>query len=369
MIEIIVIEGLTKKYGNTVAVEDVSLKIEDGEFFILLGPSGCGKTTILLSIAGLIKVDKGEIQLGQEVVTSTKRKINVETKDRNIAMVFQDYALYPHKTVFDNIAFPLKIRGLDKDEIKKKVSDIAKFLDIHQFIDRKPGQLSGGQRQRVALGRAIIRKPRVFLMDEPLANLDAKLRVYARVELKKLQRNLGVTTIYVTHDQIEAMTIGDRIAILKEGYLQQVGTPEEVYEQPRNRFVASFIGSPPMNLLDGKIVEENGEIIVETGIFRYKLGEKMAKVFKNAKSMDITVGIRPEHITIGKERKKHTFRADIDLVELIGRELFVYLKKEDESLVVITSPIDGLKIGDEVWFKPDERKIFFFDKKTGEALN
>jgi multiple sugar transport system ATP-binding protein len=313
-------------------------------------------------------VDKGEIRLEEELVTSTKRKINVETKDRNVAMVFQDYALYPHKTVFDNIAFPLKIRGLDKDEIKQKVNDIAKFLEISHFVDRKPAQLSGGQRQRVALGRAIIRKPRVFLMDEPLANLDAKLRVYARVELKKLQRNLGVTTIYVTHDQIEAMTIGDRIAILKEGHLQQVGTPEEVYDQPKNVFVASFIGSPPMNLMEGKIVEKNGGVIVDTNMFTYKLGKELAKKLKNAKIKEIITGIRPEHITLMMEKKPNAFKAIVDLVELIGRELFVYLRKEEKSLVVITSPIEGPRIGDEVWFQPDESKIFFFDKKTGKAL-
>jgi multiple sugar transport system ATP-binding protein len=313
-------------------------------------------------------VDKGEIRLEEELVTSTKRKINVETKDRNVAMVFQDYALYPHKTVFDNIAFPLKIRGLDKDEIKQKVNDIAKFLEISHFVDRKPAQLSGGQRQRVALGRAIIRKPRVFLMDEPLANLDAKLRVYARVELKKLQRNLGVTTIYVTHDQIEAMTIGDRIAILKEGHLQQVGTPEEVYDQPKNVFVASFIGSPPMNLMEGKIVEKNGGVIVDTNMFTYKLGKELAKKLKNAKIKEIITGIRPEHITLMMEKKPNAFKAIVDLVELIGRELFVYLRKEEKSLVVITSPVEGPKIGDEVWFQPDASKIFFFDKKTGKAL-
>jgi multiple sugar transport system ATP-binding protein len=364
----LVIKDLTKKYGNNVAVEHLSLEIEDGEFFILLGPSGCGKTTILLSLAGLIDVDEGEIWFGDELVRSTKRKVNVETRKREVAMVFQDYALYPHKTVFDNIAFPLKIRGLNESEIKKRVNDVVEFLGLSQLLNRKPRQLSGGQRQRVALGRAIIRKPRVFLMDEPLANLDAKLRVYARVELKKLQRNLGVTAIYVTHDQVEAMTIGDRIAILNDGLLQQIGTPEDVYDNPKNVFVASFIGSPPMNILEGKLRDKNGRTVVDTGIFTYELGKEMDAIIKGAKTSDITIGIRPEHIIIIKEKQNSTFEARVELVELIGRELFVHLKKEEKSLIVITSPAERPNIGENIRFKFDENKIFFFDKKTGEAL-
>lgn len=364
----IVIKNLSKAYGKTVAAEDVSLKIEDGEFFILLGPSGCGKTTILLSIAGLIDVDNGEIQLGKTLVTSTKHNVNMETQKREVAMVFQDYALYPHKTVSGNIGFPLKIRGMQKDEIKKRVNEIAQFLDISQLLDRKPGQLSGGQRQRVALGRAIIRRPQVFLMDEPLANLDAKLRVYARVELKKLQRRLGVTTIYVTHDQVEAMTIGDRIAILKEGRLQQVGTPKEVYDHPKNLFVASFIGSPPMNLLEGKLTEENRTITIDTGMFTYEPRKEIGKQLKNAKTAEVVLGIRPEHITIAKKKEDTTFEAKVNHVELIGRELFVYVKNGGKSLVVITSPTQRLKIGDEVLFMLDEERILFFDRKTGKAL-
>lgn len=364
----IVIENLSKAYGKTVAVEDVSLEIEDGEFFILLGPSGCGKTTILLCIAGLINVDNGEIQLGKTLVTSTKHRLNIETQKREVAMVFQDYALYPHKTVADNIGFPLKIRGMKKDEIKKKVNEIAQFLDISQLQDRKPGQLSGGQRQRVALGRAIIRRPQVFLMDEPLANLDAKLRVYARVELKKLQRELGVTTIYVTHDQVEAMTIGDRIAILNEGRLQQVGTPEEVYEHPRNLFVASFVGSPPMNLLEGTLTEKNRRIMIDTDMFTYNPKKEMGKRLVNAKTAEVVLGIRPEHITFVKKKGEATFEAKVNHVELIGRELFVYVKKREESLVVITSPNQRLEVGNDVLFALDEERILFFDRKTGEAL-
>ncbi|MFQ5871323.1 MAG: ABC transporter ATP-binding protein [Candidatus Geothermarchaeales archaeon] len=361
------IKRLTKKYGKTVAARDLDYQIEEGEFFVLLGPSGCGKTTVLLAIAGLIKVDSGEIWLGQKLMTSPERNIHVEPQERNVSMVFQDYALYPHMTVFKNIAFPLIARGVEKHEVERKVKETAKFLDISQLLDRKPGQLSGGQKQRVALGRAIVREPDVFLMDEPLANLDAKLRVYMRAELKKLQQKLGVTTVYVTHDQLEAMTMGNRIAILRDGTLQQVGTPNEVYNRPKNTFVAGFIGSPPMNLLEGTIVERNGDVVIDFGTFTYELSDG-EEVMRRVETPRVVLGIRPEHIMITKNSKKNAFRAKVEVVELVGKELEVHLTTDEKSLVVIASPTLDPKVGEEVWLLPDENKIQIFDGKTERRI-
>jgi ABC-type sugar transport system ATPase subunit len=259
----VIIKDLTKNYGEVQAVKNLDLTIDDKEFFILLGPSGCGKTTALLCIAGLLKPDRGEIWFDGELVTSPQRDVYLPPQQRQVAMVFQDYALYPHMTVFKNIAFPLEVGQRGSSEIRERVKATAELLSISQLLDRKPKQLSGGQRQRVALGRAIVREPRIFLMDEPLANLDAQLRVHMRVELKKLHQKLGTTTVYVTHDQVEAMSLGDRVAVLNDGLLQQVGAPGELYDAPNNAFVASFIGSPPMNMLNGKLVEKEGSLTVE----------------------------------------------------------------------------------------------------------
>ena len=256
------IKNLTKIYGKTIAIKDINLEIKDGELFILLGPSGCGKTTTLFSIAGLIKPDSGEIYFGEKVIFSTENKKFERPQDRNLAMVFQDYAIYPHMTVFKNIAFPLEIRKKNKQEIEKRVKSAAERLEISQLLERKPKQLSGGQRQRVALARAIVREPTAFLMDEPLSNLDAKLRVYARAELKRLHKRLETTIVYVTHDQLEAMSIGDKIAILNNGILEQVDTPDNIYNSPKNIFVAGFIGSPPMNMLEGILEQSNGQLYV-----------------------------------------------------------------------------------------------------------
>jgi multiple sugar transport system ATP-binding protein len=259
----VVIKNLTKKYGAVQAVKNLDLEIDDKEFFVLLGPSGCGKTTALLCIAGLLRPEAGEIWFDDKLVTSPQRDLYLRPQERGVAMVFQDYALYPHMTVFRNISFPLEVTGATENEIKARVKASAELLDISQLLDRKPKQLSGGQRQRVALGRAIVREPKIFLMDEPLANLDAKLRVHMRIELKKLHQRLGTTTVYVTHDQVEAMSLGDRVAVLKDGVLQQVATPSELYDVPRNVFVAGFIGSPPMNMLNGKLLEKDGTLAVE----------------------------------------------------------------------------------------------------------
>lgn len=362
------IKNLTKKYGETVAAKDINLKIKGGEFYVLLGPSGCGKTTTLLSIAGLIKPSAGEIWLGKELVTSAERGIHVRPQDRDVAMVFQDYAIYPHMTVFKNIAFPLEVRGEEKRRIAERVKATAKRLGISQLLDRKPGQLSGGQRQRVALGRAIVRNPKVFLMDEPLANLDAKLRVHARAELKKMHEKLATTTVYVTHDQVEAMTIGDKIAILNDGFLEQVGTPRDVYDNPRNMFVAGFIGSPPMNFLEGALVERNGHAAIDLGISVYELSGRVEDAIKKAKTPEVVLGVRPEHITITKRSQKNAIGAEVDLIELIGREFNVHLMAGEKLLIVIAKSIGDLEAGKKVWLVPDERKIHIFDKKTEKNL-
>lgn len=301
------------------------------------------------------------------MLTSPERDIHVEPQDRNVSMVFQDYALYPHMTVFQNIAFPLVARGVSKHEIADKVSETARFLEIDQLLDKKPGQLSGGQKQRVALGRAIVREPDVFLMDEPLANLDAKLRVYMRAELKKLQQKLGVTTVYVTHDQLEAMTMGDRIAILNEGTLQQVGTPKEVYSRPKNMFVAGFVGSPPMNFLEGTLVERDGNVAIEFGSFSYDLPNG-DEVMRRVQAPRVVLGIRPEHIAIRKNKSRNAFKAKVEVVELVGKELEVYLAAEGRTLVAIASPTLDSKVGEEVWVVLDEDSIQIFDAETEERI-
>ncbi|WP_297487983.1 ABC transporter ATP-binding protein, partial [Thermococcus sp.] len=282
-----------KVFGGFTAVKDMNLHVKDREFMILLGPSGCGKTTTLRMIAGLEEPTKGRIYIGDRLVADPEKDVFVPPRDRDVAMVFQSYALYPHMSVYDNIAFPLKLRKVPKSEVDKRVREVAEMLGLSELLNRKPRELSGGQRQRVALGRAIVRKPRVFLMDEPLSNLDAKLRVRMRAELKRLQRQLGVTTVYVTHDQVEAMTMGDRIAVINAGQLQQVGSPEEVYHKPANTFVAGFIGSPPMNFLEGTLTEDG---FVDFGEFRLKLLPDQFEVLREENLIDktITFGIRPE---------------------------------------------------------------------------
>jgi multiple sugar transport system ATP-binding protein len=363
----VTIKNLSKKYGGAVAVENLSLEIKDGEFFILLGPSGCGKSTTLLCVAGLLKPDSGEIWLGDKLVTSAERDVYVPPQNRRVAMVFQDYALYPHMTVFGNIAFPLEVSGTSKTEVETRVKAAAESLGISQFLDRKPKQLSGGQRQRVALGRAIVREPEVFLMDEPLANLDAKLRVHMRAELKNLHQKLGTTTLYVTHDQVEAMSMGDRVAIQKDGILQQVGTPEDVYDRPRNMFVGGFIGSPAMNMLKGTLAKRDENIEIDLGISRFALPSWAKEAVKEAERSEVVLGIRPEHTTIGKCQKK-AIEAKVSFVELIGRELHVHLTAGEEPLIAIADPSERLEVGQQVWLAFDERKIHIFDKKTEEAL-
>ncbi|MEM0172638.1 MAG: ABC transporter ATP-binding protein [Nitrososphaeria archaeon] len=364
----ITIKNLTKKFGEVIAIKNLNLEIKEKEFFILLGPSGSGKSTVLLCIAGLLKPDEGEIWLENKLVTSPERDIHVPPQEREVAMVFQDYALYPHMTVFQNIAFPLEVRGKNKSEIEKRVKETAELLGISHLLNRKPKQLSGGQRQRVALGRAIVREPKIFLMDEPLANLDAKLRVHMRVELKKLHNELGTTTVYVTHDQVEAMSLGDRVAVLNDGFLQQVGTPKELYDTPRNTFVAGFIGSPPMNMIEGNLVKKNEGLMIDLGVCMFELPTWIEEKIKETEESKVTLGFRPEHITLAKKYQKNAIEAKVDILELIGRELHVHLTVGEYSFVAITVPTDDIKVGENVWMVPNEEKIHIFDRKTGERL-
>jgi multiple sugar transport system ATP-binding protein len=367
----ITVKNLTKKYGNTIAVKDLNLQIKDKEFFVFLGPSGCGKTTALFAIAGLIKVDAGEIRIGDEVVTSTEQGIHKPPQGREIAMVFQDYAIYPHMTVFDNVAFSLKIRKVNKNEIEERVKKTAELLGISHLLNRKPRQLSGGQRQRVALGRAIVRKPKVFLMDEPLANLDAKLRVQTRTELKKLQRDLGVTTIYVTHDQVEAMTMADRIMVLKEGAVEQIGTADELYNHPSNLFVAGFIGSPEMNFIDCTLVEVTNRLWLDAKEFKLPLPAETSSKFRSYIGEEVTMGIRPEDLCESKYAKgtaqENAVGMTLDLIEPVGAYLLLHLRVGQIPFVATVNHTKAT-VGQEVVMEIDLGKMHIFSKKTTEAL-
>ena len=364
----VVIKNLTKKYGEVQAVKNLDLQIEDKEFFILLGPSGCGKSTALLCIAGLLRPDRGEIWFDDKLVTNPQRGVYLPPQQRQVAMVFQDYALYPHMTVFRNIAFPLEVRNESRNEVLRKVKATAELLGISQLLDRKPKQLSGGQRQRVALGRAIVREPRIFLMDEPLANLDAKLRVYMRVELKKLHQKLGTTTVYVTHDQVEAMCLGDRVAVLKDGILQQVAAPTELYDAPKNTFVAGFIGSPPMNMLNGKLVKKNGNLVVDLGVATFELPNWTQEKLKETQASEVVLGIRPEDIVLTGRYQENTIEAKVEMLESIGREIHIHLTVGEYSIVVVTTPAEDVKVGQPAWIVLNEEKIHVFDGKTEELM-
>ncbi|WP_042697494.1 ABC transporter ATP-binding protein, partial [Thermococcus sp. PK] len=341
-----------KQFGEVTAVKNMNLDIKDGEFMILLGPSGCGKTTTLRMISGLEEPTKGQIYIGDKLVADPEKGVFVPPKDRDIAMVFQSYALYPHMTVYDNIAFPLKLRKVPKQEIDQRVREVAEMLGLTELLKRKPRELSGGQRQRVALGRAIVRKPQVFLMDEPLSNLDAKLRVKMRAELKKLQRQLGVTTIYVTHDQVEAMTMGDRIAVINAGELQQVGSPDEVYDKPANTFVAGFIGSPPMNSMDASITEDG---FADFGEFKLKLLPEQVEALREANLIgkEVIFGIRPEDLYDAvfaqvKVPGENLVRAVVEIVENLGSERIVHLRVGDVTFVGSFRSESRVKEGQEV---------------------
>ncbi len=363
------LKGVKKIYDNEVtAVHDFNLEIADKEFIVLVGPSGCGKSTTLRMIAGLEEISEGDFYIGD------KRMNDVEPKDRDIAMVFQSYALYPHMTVYENMAFALKLRKLPKDEIDKKVRDAAEILDITQYLDRKPKALSGGQRQRVAIGRAIVREPQFFLMDEPPSNLDAKLRNQMRAEIIKLRQKINTTFMYVTHDQTEAMTLGDRIVIMKDGFIQQIGTPQEVFNHPYNLFVAGFIGTPQMNFFnDAKLIKANGKYAVYGGGMTVVLSEeKQAKLAKNnVQPQEVVLGVRPEHITLEKGGLSGT----VDVSEMMGSSVHLHVNSlgRDVVMVVSTMNMTGAEVaalahGNTVGYNFAGHVCHVFNKETGINL-
>ncbi|MEM2178793.1 MAG: ABC transporter ATP-binding protein [Candidatus Methanomethylicia archaeon] len=357
------LEHLTKFFGKVVAVDDLNLEINDGEFVTLLGPSGCGKTTTLLIIAGIYKPTKGYVYFDEKIVN------DLPPKDRNIGMVFQSYALYPHMNVFDNIAFPLKLKKIPKVEIEARVKKIADFLEIRELLDRKPTQLSGGQQQRVALARALVKEPTLFLMDEPLSNLDAKLRVIMRTELKKLQKKLKITTIYVTHDQIEAMTMADRVAVMNMGKLQQYSNVTELYNNPKNLFVAGFIGSPPTNFFDCTLVEKNGKYYLNTSVFTIELPVELGKVIaQKSTGPELIIGIRPEDLIVRLKPNEKTIECKVYEVEPVGRDIIVNIRFGDMLAKAIVSSDLKLSVGDNIWLSYDLNKLHIFDKKTGEVI-
>jgi multiple sugar transport system ATP-binding protein len=368
----ITVKNVTKVYpGNIVSARNVSFEVKDGEFFILVGPSGCGKSTVLRMIAGLEEITDGEIYIDGRLIN------DVPPKDRDIAMVFQNYALYPHMKVYDNMAFGLRLRGCEKSEIDARVNEAAEILGIANFLDRYPKALSGGQRQRVAVGRAIVRKPKVFLFDEPLSNLDAKVRVTMRMELKKIQEKLGVTTVYVTHDQTEAITMSDRICVIKDGIVQQVDEPLVIYDSPKNRFVAGFIGSPPMNFFDVKIIDgaasgRSPGIWLEADGWAVKAGEKHRTELEKRAGRLAVLGIRPENIFdklyAQGYTQDNTVKAKVYLVEPMGSETYLHLTAGGNMLVARFNAHTTVKENDEIEVVLDMDKVHLFDKESGVAL-
>ena len=359
------LKGIYKVYdGGVAAVKDLNLEIEDKEFVVLVGPSGCGKSTTLRMVAGLEEITNGELYIGETLVN------DVAPKDRDIAMVFQNYALYPHMTVFDNMAFGLKLRKVPKDEIKAKVMEAAQILDIEHLLERKPKALSGGQRQRVALGRALVRNPKVFLLDEPLSNLDAKLRVQMRAEIGKLHRKLETTFIYVTHDQTEAMTMGSRIVVMKDGVMQQAASPMEIYNEPANMFVAGFIGSPQMNFIDVTVTKENDGIYLVNDNLKVKLPEGKANRPELAEYIgkEVVMGIRPEniyddeaHIAAAPDCK---LSALVTHTEMMGAETYLYLTVGEKNIIAKVNPRTTAKLDETIDIVFDSNKIHIFDKET-----
>jgi len=359
-------DHVTKSFGDVVAVNDLSLEILDKEFLVLVGPSGCGKSTSLRLLAGLEEITQGSIYIGDRLVNE------VSAKDRDIAMVFQSYALYPHMSVYDNMAFALKLRKVKKEEIKNRVQSAAEALGIAELLDRKPKQLSGGQRQRVALGRAIVREPAVFLMDEPLSNLDAKLRVEARATLSRLHLRLGTTFVYVTHDQVEAMTMGTRIAVQKDGILQQVDTPQRLYDRPANMFVAGFIGSPAMNFFEAKLMGTRDEIHIQAHTFQAKVPEEKLPMLARHLGADVIFGIRPEDIHDTRfapvDVSTAPLVARVDVVEPMGSEKYLYLVVDGTSFVARVDPRSDPSVGEEVEIALNMGNMHLFDAKTEQAL-
>ncbi len=356
-------EHVNKRYGEFVAVNDLNLEIQDGEFMVLVGPSGCGKTTSLRMIAGLEEISDGIVKIGDRVVN------DVAPKDRDIAMVFQSYALYPHMTVYDNLAFGLKLRKTSKADIDKRVQEAAGILDLGKLLQRKPKELSGGQRQRVALGRAIVRDPAVFLMDEPLSNLDAKLRVQTRAEIARLHQRLGTTFVYVTHDQVEAMTMGTRIAVMSDGLLQQVGSPQTLYDTPVNRFVAGFIGSPAMNFVDVTVVGAGDGATLEAADFTLPLPARLREAVGPTAGRKLVAGIRPEHLDIGIAGDDvATLQVRADVVEYLGNEELLHVKAGAKEMVAVVGAEHRVRTDDVVNLVLPMSKLHLFDAESGASL-
>src|SRR5260221_2122842 len=360
----VVLKNLNKMYDDVHAVRDVNLEIRDREFVVLVGPSGCGKTTTLRMVAGLEEISSGEISIDGRVVN------DLPPMDRDIAMVFQNYALYPHMSVYDNMAFGLKMRKFGRDEIEKRVRQAAEILGIQALLARRPRQLSGGQRKRVALGRAIVRHPRVFLFDEPLSNLDATLRVQMRVELKRLHHRLATTAIYVTHDQVEAMTLGDRVVVMKDGLVQQVGEPLELYARPNNRFVASFIGSPAMNFADVSVAASDRALLAQATRLRLRIpAKKQAQLGRDA-GRRVTLGVRPEALRIatGADAAEHSFDSTVEVVEPLGNEILLDVRAGANLLVARVDPATRVKVQESVRLAIDPARLHFFDAEAEAAI-
>jgi len=369
------IRNLTKRYGNLTALENFSLEIDSGEFMVLLGPSGCGKTTVLRCIAGLTEVSSGEIFIGDELVNK------LPPKDRDVAMVFQNYSLYPHMNVYDNIAFPLKMRKTDKNQINDRVQEIASLLNINNLLKRRPKEISGGQMQRVALGRALVREPKIFLMDEPLSNLDAKLRTEMRIEIKKLQKKVAITTLYITHDQAEAMSMADNVAIMEAGKILQLGSPQKVYNEPANQFVGSFIGNPPMNFLKFRVVRDESMFLkLDNGDFDKNDKKSMVQppavlstIIDKTREVNIVLGIRPKDITVLRNNEGFDglkLKGEVTYIELFGDDSIAELKLGQESLKIsnVASRIDDLSVGKEASLGIKYDKINLFTR-SGERIN
>ena len=362
------LKGIYKKYpGGFVAVTDVKIEIKDKEFIVLVGPSGCGKSTTLRMIAGLEEISEGELYIGDRLVN------DIAPKDRDIAMVFQNYALYPHMTVYENMAFGLKLRKVPKEEIDRKVKEAARILDLTHLLDRKPKAMSGGQRQRVALGRCIVRDPQVFLLDEPLSNLDAKLRAQMRTEIAKIHKRLGTTFIYVTHDQTEAMTMGDRIVCMKDGFIQQVDTPQNLYDNPTNKFVAGFLGSPQMNFIDAVLEKNGNKYVVKFDSFEVEVPDhKVTAELSGYVGKEIILGIRPENISDDPAdiatAATGVIQCDVEITEMMGSEIYLYLLCNDKSLTARVDPTSKAKSGDTVKVVINPNKIHIFDKDTEKTI-
>ena len=357
------LKSISKVYeGNVQAVKNANITVQDKEFVVLVGPSGCGKTTTLRMIAGLEDITGGELYIDGKLVN------DVPPKDRDIAMVFQNYALYPHMTVYDNMAFGLKIRKFQKEEIKNRVDEAARILDIEELLDRKPKALSGGQRQRVAVGRAIVRKPKVFLFDEPLSNLDAKLRVQMRAEISGLHNRLQATMVYVTHDQVEAMTMGDKIVVMRDGVIQQIGDPLTLYNNPVNRFVAGFIGSPPMNFMAVKVADEGGKITIDEGAFKLTVEGATVDALKPYVGKEVIFGVRPEDLSYDQGASE-AIKTSVQVVEPLGAEIHVYVDTGSHVIIARTPPTHVFEVGEEAKFIPAWDRVRFFDVETEQAIN